>query len=124
MIFEQSELILKAKESVKAAKILLNDQLYDFAISRAYYSMFYIAEAFLLGENLSFSKHSAVISAIGSIFVKTGKIPSVFHKNLTEAFNKRSAGDYETDTGFTDKDALDQIIKAEEFINFAERIIK
>ncbi len=123
MIPEQEELVVKAKESLKAAKILIQNDLYDFAISRSYYSMFYISEAFLLGENLTFSKHSAVISAIGSKFVKTGKIPAVFHKNLTNAFNKRSSGDYETDTGFTEKDALDQIIKAEEFINFAQEIL-
>lgn len=39
--------------------------LYDFAVSRAYYAMFYIAEAFLLGQDLSFSSHAGVISAFG-----------------------------------------------------------
>ncbi|OGI04195.1 MAG: DNA-binding protein [Candidatus Melainabacteria bacterium GWF2_37_15] len=123
MIPEQWELITKAKDSLKAAKLLLKDNLYDFAISRAYYSMFYVSEAFLLGENLTFSSHSAVISNIGSKFVKTGKIPRIYHKNLTDAFNKRSSGDYDTDTGFTANDALEQIKKAEEFINFAEEVL-
>jgi len=123
MIPEQQELISKAKDSIKAAKLLFKDNLYDFVISRAYYSMFYVSEAFLLGDNLTFSKHSAVISNIGSKFVKTGKIPPVFHKNLTEAFAKRSTCDYDTDTGFTAKDALEQINKAEEFINFAEEVL-
>ncbi len=34
--------------------------------------MLYAAQALLLGEGLSFSKHSAVIAAIGKRFVKTG----------------------------------------------------
>ena len=50
---------------------LLNDQgFHDFATSRAYYAMFYVAEALLLGEGLTFSKHSAVIAAFGKSFVK------------------------------------------------------
>lgn len=120
---EQEELIRKAKDSLKAAKLLIDADLYDFAISRAYYSMFYATEAILLGDNQTYSSHSAVISAMGSKYVKTGKIPKIFHKNLTEAFNKRSSGDYDLDTGFTKEDAQEQILKAQEFIDFAESIL-
>jgi uncharacterized protein (UPF0332 family) len=41
--------------------------------------MFYVAEAFLEGEGLSFSSHSAVISAFGQYFARTGRIPTDFH---------------------------------------------
>lgn len=37
---------------------------YDFAVSRAYYTMFYVAEALLDQEGLSFSSHAAIISAL------------------------------------------------------------
>jgi len=37
--------------------------------------MFYTVEALLLSQNLTFSKHSAVISAFGKNFVKTGIFP-------------------------------------------------
>ena len=37
----------KAKRSLKVANKLFESKDYDFAVSRAYYSMFYIAEAFL-----------------------------------------------------------------------------
>ena len=68
MIGEQSALLQKAKDSLKAAESLMNQKFYDFAISRAYYTMFYIAEALLIKEGLSFSKHSAVIAAFGKQF--------------------------------------------------------
>ncbi len=68
---EQQFLLLnKAKDSLKAAKILLRENLCAFSVSRSYYSMFYIAEVFLLEKELTFSKHSAVISAFGREFVK------------------------------------------------------
>jgi uncharacterized protein (UPF0332 family) len=44
-------------------ELLLTNNYSDYATSRAYYTLFYIADAFLEGEELSFFKHSAVISA-------------------------------------------------------------
>ncbi len=49
MTREQTALLNKAKDSLNAAGLLTEKDFYDFAISRAYYSMYYIAEAFLLG---------------------------------------------------------------------------
>ena len=47
MTDEQRELLLKAQQSLEAAKLLLTNHFPDYATSRAYYAMFYIAEAFL-----------------------------------------------------------------------------
>lgn len=62
---KQKALFEKALRSMRAARVLNETGLPEFAASRAYYTMFYLAEAFLEGEGLSFSKHSAVISAFG-----------------------------------------------------------
>ena len=54
---EQLQAILeKAEESLEAAKLLAKDDYYDFSASRAYYTMFYTAEALLLSRGLSFSR--------------------------------------------------------------------
>jgi uncharacterized protein (UPF0332 family) len=82
MMPEQGLLLKKAEDSLRAAKLLSVNGLYDFAASRAYYTMFYIAQAFLLGEGLAFSKHSAVLSAFGQQFARTGRIPAEFHRQL------------------------------------------
>ncbi|WP_017327275.1 HEPN domain-containing protein [Synechococcus sp. PCC 7336] len=50
MTDEQRELLLKAQQSLEAAKLLLANYYPDYATSRAYYTMFYIAEAFLEGD--------------------------------------------------------------------------
>ena len=52
---EQAALLHKAQESQRAARLLADQGFYDFAVSRAYYAMFYIVEAFLLGEGLAFA---------------------------------------------------------------------
>lgn len=71
MTNEQRLLTEKAKESLRAARLLSDSSMHGFAASRAYYSMFYIAQAFLLEEELTFSSHAAVIGAFGKIFAKT-----------------------------------------------------
>lgn len=65
MTDEQEQLIAKANNSIKTAQILFNEKIYDVSTSRAYYAMFYLVEALLISEGLSFSKHSAVISKFG-----------------------------------------------------------
>ena len=85
--------------------------------------MFYIAEAFLLGENLAYSKHSAVISAFGQKFAKTGRVPAAFHRYLIEGQESRNIGDYDTGPGLTHAEAAEQIARAEKFIQLAKRLM-
>lgn len=94
MTDEQRKLLLKAQQSLEAAKLLLTNYYPDYATSRAYYTMFYIAEVFLEGEGLCFSKHSAVIAAFGREFAKSQRVPPDFHRFLIEAQELRTAGDY------------------------------
>lgn len=120
---EQTALIKKAKDSLEAARLLVDKGYYDFAVSRTYYSMFYIAEAFLLGEGLSFSKHSAVIAAFGQHFVKTGRIPQEFHRYLIEGEDSRNVGDYDIAPGLSKEEALEQLARAESFLQLAKRLM-
>ena len=51
---EQQKLLNKARESLRAAELLIANDLFDFATARAYYTMFYLAEAFLLQKSYHF----------------------------------------------------------------------
>ena len=89
MTAEQGAYLAKAAESLRAARLLAEERLPEFAASRAYYAMFYVTEALLLGEGLSFSKHSAVISSFGQHFAKTERLPPAAHRRLIEAHEVR-----------------------------------
>jgi uncharacterized protein (UPF0332 family) len=119
----QQELLLKAQQSLEAAKLLLRNEYPDYATSRAYYTMFYIASALLESEGLSFSKHSAVIAAFGREFAKPQRIPSEFHRYLIEAQELRSAGDYGQLNAVTSDQAAEQIDRAEQFLAIATQYI-
>jgi len=72
-------LLQKARDSLQAAELLKQGGYLGFAASRAYYTLFYVAEALLLDRGLSFSSHSAVIAAFGKEFAKTGVLDPKFH---------------------------------------------
>ncbi|MBF0291553.1 MAG: HEPN domain-containing protein [Nitrospinae bacterium] len=123
MTKDQSDLLEKAKESLKAAKMLANDGFYDFAASRAYYAMFYVAEAFLLGKGMAFSKHAGVHSAFGKHFIKTGLVPQEFHTYLIHGMEIRHAGDYGTVASVPCEESESQISHAEKFIELADQFL-
>jgi uncharacterized protein (UPF0332 family) len=120
---DQAALLQKAQASLQAARLLADQAFYDFAVSRAYYAMFYVAEAFLLGEGLAFSKHSAVIAAFGRRFAKTGRVPQEFHRYLIGGQDSRNVGDYDIRPGLSKDEAAEQIARAEQFLELAERLI-
>jgi len=91
---EIKELLQKAQESLAAAELLLDRDFAGFAASRAYYAMFYAAEAILLSRGLSFSKHAGVIAAFGQHFAKPELVPPHLHRYLLDAFDMRQVGDY------------------------------
>jgi uncharacterized protein (UPF0332 family) len=123
MTQDQQDLLEKARASLDAARVLFSAGHYDFAAPRAYYSMFYIAEAFLEGEGLAFSKHQAVIAAFGHQFAHTGRVPREFHHYLTGAFELRHDGDYGPPKAITEKKAQEAIAHAQLFLELAERLI-
>ncbi len=123
MTDEQKELLQKAQKSLAAARLLLANGYPDYAVSRAYYTMFYVAEAFLDTEGLSFSKHSAVIAAFGREFAKLQRVSPELHRFLIEAQALRTAGDYGQLDAITPNQAAEQLERAEQFLTIATRHI-
>ena len=123
MTEDQRELLESARKSLSAARLLLDAGHFGYAASRAYYTMFYVAEAFLEGEGMSFSKHSAVIAAFGQHFARTGRVPREFHRFLSDAQELRFDGDYGPVNAVSPDDAKQTLDRAGQFLELAERII-
>lgn len=120
---EIKALLRKAERSLDAAKTLFSNGHYDFAVSRAYYAMFYSAEALLLTKDMKFKKHSAVISSFGREFVKTKEIDAKYHRYLISAFKEREKGDYETFLLHTEDDVREILNNAKEFISVVKNLL-
>ena len=115
-------LLEKADRAIAAAETLFDIDA-DSAVNRAYYAMFYPAEALLAERDLSFSKHSAVHSAFGKEFAKTGELDLKYHGWLLATFNKRIAADYTVEAAISADDARTLVAQAKEFLSAARAFL-
>lgn len=116
---DEERIIKKAKENLDAAGMLIEQGFPEIAASRAYYAMFYLAEALLLKKGLHYSSHSAVIAAFGKEFAKTGELSPQFHQNLIKAQSIRQISDYGYAESLPADDVREVIRWANEFYQAA-----
>ena len=117
------KLLGKAIDTIESAELLLDHGKTDVAAGRAYYAMFYIAEALLNENGLQFGKHGDVIGAYGKQFSKTKLLDQKFHRWLIEAFDTRLIGDYHVDTQIDVDGVVEMINHAREFLETAQRYL-
>ena len=91
---ELQSLMERARRSLRSARNIFEDGDHDFAMSRAYYAMFYAATAALPSQGITRTKHSGVIATFGQRLVKPGKMAAEHQRALQAAFQDRNAGDY------------------------------
>jgi len=118
---EIGSLIKRARRYLQSAEILLKEGDFESCVSRAYYAMFYSAEALLLTKGLSFSSHRGVISAFGKHFVRTGIFSKDMSKEFHRAFEKRQLGDYEYTFVISKSEAKEMLEQGKEFV---EKIVQ
>jgi uncharacterized protein (UPF0332 family) len=121
---EIERLMEVAHFSLTAAQNLFEDgeEFYGFAASRAYYAMFYAAEAALLSKGLSYSRHQGVIGGFSQHFIRTGIFRTQFHDMFNSAFELRHLGDYGTEP-FPREKAESVLQDAETFVKTVEEYL-
>ncbi len=111
------QLLNKAQEAIEAAELLLEADKNNFAAGRAYYAMFYVAEALLFEKGLEYRKHSGVHAGFGEHFAKTGELDAKFHRYLLAAFESRLEADYGVDIDLSPNAVQEIIQRAKEFLH-------
>lgn len=88
------KLLDKAIDTIEGAEILLDHKKTDLAAGRAYYALFYVAEALLNEKGLQFKEHGKVIGAYGKEYARTNLLDPKFHRWLRLGFDTRLVSDY------------------------------
>jgi uncharacterized protein (UPF0332 family) len=113
-----------ARRALRTANLAFDDGDWVGAINRAYYAIFYAANAVLNLEGLQRSKHSHVMSLFRQKYVKPGLVETEFSKVYGEAFKLRNEGDYER-VKFPEQEEVVTTIKgAERFVDRIEKLLK
>ena len=116
-------LLAKAERAIHAAQVLLDAASPEFAVGRVYYAMFYVAEALLHERDQRFGKHSAVHSAYGKEFAKTGLLNPEFHRWLLRAFEARLENDYGFETTTTAEEVTIMLGQAQTYLDAAQEFL-
>ncbi len=122
-VYEERALMTRAETALKAVQFLFEGGFFNDAASRAYYSMFYVAQAFLAAEGMSFSSHNATIAAFGQHIARKGLVPLDFHKDLIKAQDARHLGDYTVTVELRAEDVEVQLERARRFLEIARQTL-
>ncbi len=120
---EQLALLDQARRTLEAAKLLSANGYFRDAVSRAYYSMLYTAEAFLAKTGTPIRSHQGIILAFGRDIAKTGRVPVEYHRKLIDAERLRNKADYRHQEAVTPEEAQKQIAEAEQLLQLGQRLI-
>ena len=105
-----------ARRVLRTARIALADGDWISAINRAYYAIFYAANALLESKGLERSKHSGVLSLFRREYIKTGLIETAYSDIFGQAYEARNESDYDRSAFPEQSDAEIAVADAERFV--------
>jgi uncharacterized protein (UPF0332 family) len=115
--------LLLIDETLKDAKILLENNSLRGAVNRIYYTMFYAVSALALNNNFQTHKHAQLLGWFNREYVNTGKINLSLGKYFKKAFDKRKTGDYDDLIIFSKDEVEELYLQMEIFIKEIKRLL-
>ena len=115
--------LARSRQAVETGRLVLAHEDFIAAVNRAYYAIFYAANALLATKGLERSKHSGVIAAFRQHFVKTGLIEPEFSRFYGAAMDERHAGDYDL-IQLDYESASRHVTNAVRFLNQIEHVLR
>ncbi len=113
-----------AREMLEVAAHNLAEGFSGSAVNRAYYAIFYAANAMLRTKGVSRSKHSGVIAAFRQQFVKPGLLEVEYSDIYGRVMDNRQVSDYDVEVPTAPKVAADDLRDARRFVNRSEKYLQ
>ena len=114
----------KAAQSIKESKLLVENKIFDTALSRLYYGAFYAVNALLFSHGFNPKTHTGTKSIFNKEFILTKKVEGHYADYYSFVMAKRFEADYD-DFVFIDENKVESlIIETEDFIKMISALIK
>jgi len=113
-----------AHQMLEVAEHNLADGFCESAVNRAYYAIFYAANALLATKGISRSKHSGVIAAFREYFVKTGHIEAEYSRIYERVMGDRHVSDYDVEAFVELEQARIDLDDAGRFVGRVEHLLQ
>lgn len=118
------EYLKKAYEKLKAAEILLENDLLPDAVSRAYYAAFTAVRALLLALGEEPKTHRGVQRLFGMLVISKNLLPKEYGRYYAELLASRELADYDVGYPFAKEWAQDLINKAKMLVNAISKLLE
>ena len=122
--YEVALYIENAQQMLEVAAHNLADGFYGSAVNRAYYAIFYAANALLATQGITRSKHSGVIAAFRQCFVRPEEIEAEYSDIYGRVMENRHVGDYEIELPIEPQVAADDLRDARRFVGRVEQYLR
>lgn len=87
--------ISRSKETIKEAKLMMENNKLFAAQNRIYYAIFYIVSALAYKDGFSTSKHHQLLGWFNKNYIKTGKLPQKIGEIYKNQLIYRAESDYD-----------------------------
>ncbi|MCQ2249989.1 MAG: HEPN domain-containing protein [Bacteroidales bacterium] len=113
----------RSSETYAEAVLLNNNGFYNAAMSRLYYSCYYVVEALLVQNKINATTHAGVKQMLGKHFVLTKLISKEYGQFFSIIFERRHSSDYDDFIRTTQEEVNTFIPKAAQFIETIKKLI-
>lgn len=121
-LIAQKELV-RARKALRAAQTLLDYELYEDAVSRAYYAVLHASKAALATVDLYPDSHQSVRRLFGLHLVKTNLIEREYATILTAEQEDRELSDYNINISIEKSRASHRVEDARKFVEKIEKYL-
>jgi uncharacterized protein (UPF0332 family) len=116
--------LARANKSLLAARMLLENQLYEDCVSRSYYAVLHAAKAALIKIGVEAKSHQAVKRMFSLHFIRSEQIEKHFAEILTAQQQDREIGDYNIYLNIERDRASKRVFDAEKFVKRIEKFLQ
>jgi uncharacterized protein (UPF0332 family) len=109
----------RARKALRAASILLEDGLFEDAVSRSYYAVMHAAKSALLAQDTIAESHAAVRRLFGAVLVRSGPIEKEWAAIFAREQDQRIVADYDVEVEW-EEEAVQHLV--EDSRSFVQRI--
>jgi uncharacterized protein (UPF0332 family) len=114
----------RAKQSLRAAQVLVDEDCPEDAVSRAYYAILHGAKAALHVRDVAVASHAGARRMFGLHLVRTGDIEPEWAAYLGESLDDRLAADYESGISVSTDEARRETHRARRFLGRIRRYLR
>jgi len=122
--YEISGELQGARNELKAAQVLFDQQLFVQAVSSSYYAVFHAARAAIWKHGLHAKSHRGTAQLFGKEYIKTGQLDSLYSDILTGHREKREMADYDpVDFNISVEETAVMIADARQFVDAVDDLL-